>query len=58
VRSIKVECLDRMIRFGERSLRQALNEYIVHYHTERNHQGTGNRLLDPMREAGSIDDPT
>ena len=57
VRSIKDECLDRMILFGERSLRRVLNEYIAHYHAERNHQGLGNRLLDPTHEAGSMDDP-
>ena len=56
VRSIREECLDRMILFGERSLRRALNEYLAHYHTERNHQGLGNRLLDPTHEAGSTDD--
>ncbi len=57
VRSIKDECLDRMILFGERSLRRALNEYIAHYHAERNHQGLGNRLLEPTHAAGSTDDP-
>ena len=57
VRSIKDECLDRMILFGELSLRRALNEYIAHYHAERNHQGLGNRLLEPTHVAGSTDDP-
>ena len=57
VRSVKSECLDRMILFGERSLRRVLNEYIAHYHTERNHQGLGNRLLDPIYAAGSTDEP-
>ncbi len=46
-----------MILFGERSLRRVLNEYIVYYHAERNHQGLVNRLLDPTHEAGSTDDP-
>ena len=46
-----------MILFGERSLRRVLNEYIAHYHTERNHQDLGNRLLDPTHEADSSDDP-
>jgi hypothetical protein len=32
---------------GERSLRRALNEYVDHYHAERNHQGKGNVLLFP-----------
>jgi len=45
VRSIKYECLDRMILFGEASLRRALKEYVVHYNTGRNHQDVGNRLL-------------
>ena len=45
VRSVKEECLDRMIFFGRSSLQRALTEYMVHYHHERNHQGVGNRLL-------------
>jgi hypothetical protein len=36
-----------VILFGERSLRRALNEYVDHYHAERNHQGKGNVLLLP-----------
>jgi transposase InsO family protein len=47
VRSIKDECLDRMILFGERSLRQATRECAAHYHRERNHQGIENRLIEP-----------
>ena len=57
VRSIKYECLDRMILFGEASLRRAHKEYVVHYHTERNHQGVGNRLLEPLAMVGSSNDP-
>ena len=45
VRSIKEECLNRMIFLGEASLRHAVKEYMAHYHAERNHQGMGNRLL-------------
>ena len=47
VRSIKTECLNRMIFFGERSLRKATREYAAHYHRERNHQGLANRLIEP-----------
>ena len=47
VRSIKDECLGRMILFGERHLRLAINEYIAHYHGERAHQGLGNELIEP-----------
>jgi putative transposase len=37
--SVKEECLSKLILFGERSLQRALQEYVVHYHEERNHQG-------------------
>ena len=47
VRSIKEECLSRLILFGEASLRHALTHYVEHFHHERNHQGKGNVLLFP-----------
>jgi len=43
--SIKAECLDRLIFFGEASLRRAIREYMAHYEHERHHQGLRNRLL-------------
>ena len=46
VRSIKQECLSRMIPLGERHFRRTLTEYIEHYHGERNHQGLDNALID------------
>jgi hypothetical protein len=45
VRSVKEECLSKVVLIGERSLRRALGEYVEHYHAERNHQGKGNVLL-------------
>jgi putative transposase len=45
VRSVKSECLSKIITFGERSLRRAMKNYIAHYHTERNHQSKNNMLL-------------
>jgi hypothetical protein len=45
VRSVKEECLAKVIPFGEPSLRRALNEFVDHYHGERNHQGKENKLL-------------
>jgi putative transposase len=44
-RTIKESCLERMILFGEGSLRKAVQQFVVHYHRERNHQGLGNRLI-------------
>ena len=45
VKSVKGECLSKLILFGETSLRRALHEYFDHYHVERNHQGKSNILL-------------
>jgi transposase InsO family protein len=52
VRSIRESCLDRLILFGESSLRTAIQNFIMHYHRERNHQvldhqGLDNRLIEP-----------
>ena len=46
VLSIKSECLNRMMFFGEASLRRAVGAYLQHYHRERPHQGRGNETLD------------
>jgi putative transposase len=47
VRSVKEECLSRLILFGEASLRHVLTQYVEHFHHERNHQGKDNMLLFP-----------
>ncbi len=54
VRSIKEECLDRIIPIGARHFRRALTEFVAHYHHERNHQGLGNVLIDgdPEKKTG------
>ena len=58
VLSIRRECLDRFVPLSERHLRTAVTEYVVHYHTERNHQGLGNELITPLpasaNDAGPI----
>ncbi|MCZ6837066.1 MAG: integrase core domain-containing protein [Planctomycetota bacterium] len=50
VLSIKSECLNRLIPLGERHFRQAINEYVEHYHLERTHQGLDNQLIDGVAE--------
>jgi transposase InsO family protein len=55
VRSIKDECLNRMIFVGQASLRRAVCEYVEHYHEERNHQGLGNLLI-RLRETAAAND--
>jgi transposase InsO family protein len=52
MRSIKEECLERMIFFGEPSLGRAIEAFCQHYHRERNHQGLENRLIEPGAEVG------
>jgi hypothetical protein len=42
VRSVKQECLSKLILFGEDSLRRALTEFVEHFHRERNHRGKRN----------------
>jgi putative transposase len=49
VRSMKEECLNRVIPLGERHLRKAMHEFVEHYHHERNHQGLDNELIDSQR---------
>ena len=48
VRSIKEECLERMILLGEHHLRRAVREYVSHNHGERNHQGLDNKLIESL----------
>jgi len=56
VKSVKEECLSKLILFGERSLRHALKEYVEHHHHERNHQGKDNLLLFPREEQANTAD--
>jgi len=46
VRSMKEECLDRIIPIGEGHFRRAITQFIAHYHRERNHQGLENALIE------------
>jgi transposase InsO family protein len=54
VRSIKHECLNRVIPFGERHRRRTIAEYVEHYHRERNHQGLDNELIDGAPESRGV----
>ncbi len=53
VRTIKHECLNRMIFFGIAPLRRAQREFLAHYHRERNHQRIANAIIEPGDEVGS-----
>jgi len=45
--SIKSECLDKMILFGETGVRHAIGQYMEHYHLERPHKVLGRRIVEP-----------
>ena len=56
-RSIKTECLRKMIFFGEGSLRSTVEKYVDYYHRHRNHQGLKNLRIKPPPDelfAGTI----
>jgi putative transposase len=52
VLSIKSECLDQFVFFGEKHLRYVIKEYLAYYHEERPHQGVGNVPL-----SGQVEEP-
>jgi putative transposase len=54
MRSLKSESLSRVLFFGEKSLRRAVSAYLDHYHSERNHQGLDNQIIEPDVEVGQI----
>jgi putative transposase len=54
VRSIKSECLRRVVPLGENHLRELVHEYVAHYLLERNHQGLGNKLIEPSNDNSAM----
>jgi hypothetical protein len=52
VRSVKSECLAKMILFSERQLRHTVEQYMAHYQNKQYHQGVGNQLLEPEGSVG------
>jgi putative transposase len=51
-RSLKDEAVAQLIFFGETALRETVNEFLVHYHGERPHQGLDHQILQPGPEVG------
>jgi putative transposase len=52
VRSVKDECLDQLILFGEQSLHRALDESLAHHQHEPNHQGLDKVIPFPDQQTG------
>jgi putative transposase len=53
IQSIKHECLNHFVVFGQRHLDHLVREYEEHYNEERPHQGVGNRPLSVVPKPGS-----
>lgn len=53
VRTIRQECLQHFVIFGEAHLRHVVGEFVAHYNGERYHQGLGGRLLAPKTVTGN-----
>jgi hypothetical protein len=47
VKTVRTECLDHFVIFGERHLRHLLKDFVGHYLTERYHQGVGSQIIRP-----------
>lgn len=46
VKTVRDECLNHLVLFGERHLRHVIKEFMAHYHMERFHQGLGGQLVE------------
>jgi putative transposase len=53
--SIKHECLNHFVVFGEAHLRHIVSEYVRYYNESRPHQGLGNRTLSAAEHSSDAD---
>ncbi len=56
IRSVREECLDRVLIVNECHLRRVLTEYIAYYNQRRPHQGIGQECPVPSKR-GQADGP-
>lgn len=54
VRSIKHECLDRIVPIGKEHLWRTIDAYVKRYNNDRSPQGVGNVVLDPSFEPAEL----
>ncbi len=51
LRSVRQECLDHLLIFGEKQLQRVLNDYVAYFNRARPHQGIGQQIPEPSRSA-------
>ena len=54
MRTMKESCLDRLILFGEGSLRKAVSEFVAHYHKERRTKAWATDSSTPNRAISAV----
>lgn len=57
VRTVRRECLDRILIYNTRHLLAVLGDYLAHYNGHRAHQGRGQRPPDRDTLPASVTDP-
>jgi putative transposase len=57
IRSVREECLDRLLILGEWHLRRVLAEYVTYYNHARPHQGINQQCPTPLMGSAARDGP-
>ena len=57
IRSVREECLDKLLILGERHLDQVLTAYVDYYNHARPHQGIDQQCPTPLRGSAARDGP-
>ena len=53
VKTVRDECLNHLVLFGERHLRYVIKEFMAHYHRERFHQGLAGQLIEAQTSSAN-----
>ncbi len=56
MRSVRQECLDHLLIFGEKQLQRVLNEYVLYFNRARPHQGMAQQIPEQPRSLPSAQD--
>ena len=57
LRSVREECLDKILVVGERHLQRVLTAYLAYYNQARPHQGIAQQCPVPLQRSSARDGP-